>query len=159
MDALVQILRTDAMVPHADIAQLLDLPLEQVKSRIAELEREGIILGYQAIVNREKCENGMVTAMIEVKMTLEREGGFDRIAQRIARFEEVQSCYLMSGGKDLLIVVEVPNIRHIASFVAEKLSTIEAIQSTATYFRLKTYKENGTFYQMDVTPERLTVAP
>jgi DNA-binding Lrp family transcriptional regulator len=147
------------MVPHADIAQLLDLPLEQVKRHIAELEREGIILGYQAIVNQEKCGSGIVTAVIEVKMTPEREEGFDRIAQRIARFEEVQSCYLMSGGQDLLLVVEAPNMRQIASFVAEKLSTIEAVQSTATYFRLKTYKENGTFYQMDVTPERLTVAP
>ncbi|PWU06504.1 MAG: AsnC family transcriptional regulator [Verrucomicrobia bacterium] len=159
MDALIHILRNDATMPHTEIARLLDLSLEQVEGRIAELEKQGVILGYQAIVNREKCNHGAVAAMIEVKLTPEREGGFDRIAQRIARFEEVQSCYLMSGSQDLLIVVEAPNIRHVASFVAEKLSTIEAVQSTVTNFKLKTYKENGTFYQMDATPERLTVAP
>ena len=92
-------------------------------------------------------------------MTPEWEGGFDRVAQRIARFEEVQSCYLMSGDYDLLIIVEVANIRQVASFVAEKLSTIGPVQSTTTHFRLKTYKENGTFHQMEVTLDRWTVAP
>ena len=159
MDALIRLLQRDAMIPRADLARLLDLPLEQVEARIAELENEGVILGYQAIINREKWECASVTAVIEVKMTPERDGGFDRVAQRIARFEEVKSCYLMSGGYDLLIVVEAQNLRQIASFVAEKLSAIEPVQSTSTHFRLKTYKENGAFHQMGITPERLTVSP
>ena len=94
-----------------------------------------------------------------MKITPERDGGFDRIASCISKFDEVQSCYLMSGGYDLLVLVEAGNLRQVASFVAEKLSTIEAVVSTATRFRLKTYKENGAFHHFDVTPERLSVSP
>jgi DNA-binding Lrp family transcriptional regulator len=97
--------------------------------------------------------------VIEVKITPEREGGFDRIASRIAKFEEVQTCYLMSGGYDLLVVVEAESLRGVASFVAEKLSTIDAVQSTSTHFRLKTYKENGAFHHFEQTPDRLSVSP
>lgn len=159
MEALIDLLQKNALTPREDIARMLDLTVEQVEAEIARLEHEGIILGYQAIINREKWDTDSVTAVIEVKITPERDGGFDRIAGRIAKFEEVQTCYLMSGGYDLLIVVEAPNLRAIAGFVAEKLSTIEAVQATATHFRLKTYKENGTFHQFDQTSERLAVAP
>ncbi len=138
---------------------MLDLSVEQVQAEIARLEKEGIILGYQAIVNHNKWDTDSVTAVIEVKITPERDGGFDRIAARIAKFEEVQACYLMSGGYDLLIVLEARNLRAVAAFVAEKLSTVEAVQSTATHFRLKTYKENGAFHQVELTPERLAVTP
>lgn len=138
---------------------MLDMTVEQVEATIAQLERERVILGYQAIINREKWDTDVVTAVIEVKITPERDGGFDRIAARIAKFEEVQTCYLMSGGYDLLIIIEGKNLRSIASFVAEKLSTIGAVQSTATHFRLKTYKENGAFHQVEQTPERLAVSP
>lgn len=138
---------------------MLDLTPAQVDAEIARLEQEGVILGYQAIINREKWDTDVVTAVIEVKITPERDGGFDRIASRIAKFEEVQTCYLMSGGYDLLIVVEAKNLRAIAGFVAEKLSTIEAVQATATHFRLKTYKENGAFHHFDQAPERLSVSP
>jgi len=138
---------------------MLDLSVEQVQAEIARLEKEGIILGYQAIVNHNKWDTDSVTAVIEVKITPERDGGFDRIAARIAKFEEVQTCYLMSGGYDLLIVLEARNLRAVAAFVAEKLSTVEAVQSTATHFRLKTYKENGAFHQVELTPERLAVTP
>ncbi len=138
---------------------MLDLSVEQVQAEIARLEKDGIILGYQAIVNQNKWDTDSVTAVIEVKITPERDGGFDRIAARIAKFEEVQTCYLMSGGYDLLIVLEARNLRAVAAFVAEKLSTVEAVQSTATHFRLKTYKENGAFHQVELTPERLAVTP
>ncbi len=138
---------------------MLDLSVEQVQAEIARLEKDGIILGYQAIVNHNKWDTDSVTAVIEVKITPERDGGFDRIAARIAKFEEVQTCYLMSGGYDLLIVLEARNLRAVAAFVAEKLSTVEAVQSTATHFRLKTYKENGAFHQVELTPERLAVTP
>lgn len=159
MEALIDLLQKNALTPRADIARMLDLTVDQVEAEIARLEHEGIILGYQTIINREKWDTDTVTAVIEVKITPERDGGFDRIAARIAKFEEVKTCYLMSGGYDLLIVVEARSLRGVAGFVAEKLSTIEAVQATATHFRLKTYKENGAFHSMDVAPERLSVSP
>ncbi|GAT34166.1 Lrp/AsnC family transcriptional regulator [Spartobacteria bacterium LR76] len=159
MQALIDILQKNALTPREDIARMLDLSVEQVQAEIARLEKDGIILGYQAIVNHNKWDTDSVTAVIEVKITPERDGGFDRIAARIAKFEEVQTCYLMSGGYDLLIVLEARNLRAVAAFVAEKLSTVEAVQSTATHFRLKTYKENGAFHQVELTPERLAVTP
>lgn len=159
MEALIDLLQKNALTPREDIARMLDMTVEQVEAAIARLEQEGIILGYQAIINREKWDTDAVTAVIEVKIMPERDGGFDRIAARIAKFEEVQTCYLMSGGYDLLIVVEAKSLRGVAGFVAEKLSTIEAVQATATHFRLKTYKENGAFHQVDHAPERLAVSP
>lgn len=159
MDALIDLLQHNALMPRADMARLLDMELEEVNSSIAKLEAEGVVLGYQAILNREKWNTEKVTAIIEVKVTPERDGGFDRIASRIAKFEEVQSCYLVSGGYDLLIVIEAANLRTAAAFVAEKLSTIDAVQATATHFRLKTYKENGTFHQFETSAERLSVSP
>jgi DNA-binding Lrp family transcriptional regulator len=159
MEALIDLLQKNALTPREDIARMLDMTVDQVEAEIARLEHEGIILGYQTIINREKWETDTVTAVIEAKITPERDGGFDRIASRIAKFEEVKTCYLMSGGYDLLIIVEAQNLRAIAGFVAEKLSTIEAVQATATHFRLKTYKENGTFHHFEQAPERLAVSP
>jgi DNA-binding Lrp family transcriptional regulator len=159
MDALINLLQKNALTPREDIARMLDLPLDEVHAKIAALEQEKVILGYQAIINQETRSANSVTAVIEVKITPERDGGFDRIAARIARFEEVTACYLMSGGYDLLIVIDAGNIRAVAAFVAEKLSTIEAVQATATHFRLKTYKENGTFHHPELAQERLSVSP
>jgi DNA-binding Lrp family transcriptional regulator len=159
MQALIQLLQHNPLMPREDIARLLDLSVEGVNEQIARLEADGVIIGYQTVINREKWNPDAVTAVIEVKITPERDGGFDRIAERIAKFEEVQSCYLMSGGYDLLVVVEGQNLRHVAAFVAEKLSTVESVQGTATHFRLKTYKENGAFHQFETAPERLAVSP
>ncbi len=159
MDALIDLLQQNALMPRADMARLLDKDPAELDSAITKLEAEGVILGYQAIINREKWDTEKVTAIIEVKITPERDGGFDRIASRIAKFEEVQSCYLVSGGYDLLIVIEAASLRNAAAFVAEKLSTIGAVQATATHFRLKTYKENGTFHQLETAAERLSVSP
>jgi len=159
MDPLLRILKTNAQTPLADIAKELDLPEEEVKTRILALEQEGSILGYQAVLDPEKTSNGDVTALIEVKIAPERGGGFDRLASRIAKFQEVQSCYLMSGGFDLLVVVEGGNLREVARFVAEKLSTIKGVLSTATHFRLKAYKENGAMLQRETRVSRLAVAP
>lgn len=159
MEALIDLLQQNALMPRADMAKLLDVDVDELNKTISQLESDGVILGYQAIINREKWETDKVTAVIEVKITPERDGGFDRIASRIAKFEEVQSCYLVSGGYDLLIIVEAANLRQAAAFVAEKLSTIDAVQATATHFRLKTYKENGAFHLMESAPERLAVSP
>ena len=159
MDSIIELLQKNALMPRDEMARLLNMTTAQVESTIAKLEADGVILGYQPVINREKWETEKVIAVIEVKVTPERDGGFDRIASRIARFSEVQSCYLVSGGYDLLIIVEAPNLRSAASFVAEKLSTIEAVQATATHFRLKTYKENGTFHSFEPASARLSVSP
>jgi DNA-binding Lrp family transcriptional regulator len=159
MDALIDLLKHNPLMAREDVSRLLGIPVDEVNARIAQLEKDGVILGYQTVINRDKWDPDTVTAVIEVKITPERDGGFDRIASRIAKFDEVLSCYLMSGGYDLLVLVEADNLRQVASFVAEKLSTIEAVVSTATRFRLKTYKENGAFHHFDTTPERLSVSP
>lgn len=159
MDALIDLLKHNPLMPRSDVARLLGLSEAEVNARIAELERDGVIIGYQTVINREKWNPDTVTAMIEVKVTPERDGGFDRIAARIAKFDEVQSCYLMSGGYDLVVLVEARTLREVAAFVSEKLSTIESVVSTATLFRLKTYKENGAYHALETAPERLAVSP
>jgi DNA-binding Lrp family transcriptional regulator len=159
MEAIIDLLQKNALMPREEMAKLIGIPRAELDSAIAKLEADGVILGYQAVVNHEKWDTENVTAVIEVKITPERDGGFDRIASRIARFDEVRSCYLVSGGYDLLIVVEARNLRAAAAFVAEKLSTIEAVISTATLFRLKTYKENGALFTADTAEERLAVSP
>ena len=159
METLLRLLQQDANTSREDLARLLNLSVEETNARIAALEKEGVIRGYQAIVDRERLDKNTVTAFIEVRITPERGGGFDRIAHRIAKFDQVVSCYLISGGYGLLVVVEGGSLREVASFVSEKLSTIESVISTATHFRLKTYKENGALFTSDVPEDRLSVSP
>ena len=159
MDPLIQLLRQNARTPLADLARELNLSESVVAERIARLESDGVLLGYQAVVDSQKVSGSIVTAVVEVKITPERGGGFDRLADRIAKFSEVQSCYLMSGGYDLLVILEGHSLQDIATFIAEKLSTIKGVISTATRFRLKTYKENGVSLSREVKAERLAVTP
>jgi len=159
MDPIISILRQNARTTTEDIAKELKLPAAAVAERIARLEEEGVILGYQVVVDSQKSHDSLVTAVVEVKITPERDGGFDRLAMRIAKFHEVQSCYLMSGGYDLLVMVEGRTLQEIASFIAEKLSTIKGVISTATHFRLKAYKENGVSLTREEKPQRLAVTP
>jgi DNA-binding Lrp family transcriptional regulator len=159
VDNLLNLLKTNAHTAPEDLAKELDLSVEEVNARIAKFEQDGVILGYQAIVDLQKADDTAVTAVVEVKITPERDGGFDRLAARIAKFQEVQSCYLMSGGYDLLVIVEGTNLQTIASFIAEKLSTIKGVISTATHFRLKAYKENGVLLHREKREPRLAVAP
>lgn len=159
METLLRLLQQDSTVSREDLARQLNLSVEEVDTRIATLEKDGVIRGYQAIVDRERLDKNTVTAFIEVRITPERGGGFDRIAERIAKFDQVVSCYLISGGYDLLVVVQGASLREVASFVSEKLSTIESVISTATLFRLKTYKENGALLTADTPEDRLSVSP
>ena len=159
MDELLKLLKTNAHTPVEDLARELNLSKNEVAKRIAAYEKDGIILGYQAIIDANKASNGAVTAVIEVKITPERGGGFDRLASRIARFDQVQSCYLMSGGYDLLVIVDGKTLQDVASFVAEKLSTIKGVVSTSTHFRLKAYKENGALLVHEPPSKRLAVTP
>ncbi|GAA4585727.1 Lrp/AsnC family transcriptional regulator [Actinoplanes octamycinicus] len=116
---------------------------DAVAAKISDYEDDGTILGYHAVINGDQAGDTNVSAFIEVKLTPERGGGFDRLAMRIARFEQVEACYLASGGYDLLVIVQGPSLREVASFVSEKLSTIDGVLSTATHFKLKSYKEYG----------------
>jgi len=159
MDPLITLLRQNARTSVEDLAKELSLTPAIVTDRLVRLEAEGIVLGYQAIVDQQKVQAGVVTAVVEVRITPERGGGFDRLAARIANFAEVQGCYLISGGYDLLVVVEGNTLQDIAAFISEKLSTIKGVISTATRFRLKTYKENGVSLTREPKPQRLAVTP
>ena len=159
MEKILPLLRHDARTSIADLAKATNLSEAEVVARIRALEEDGVILGYQAIVDPKKIAREVVTSVIEVKITPEREGGFDKLAERIARFPEVQNCYLMSGGFDLLVIVEGRTLQEVAGFVSEKLSTIKGVLSTATHFRLKVYKENGVEIRREAAPQRLAVAP
>ena len=159
MDKILPHLRTNARASVADLANAANLSEAEVTQRIAKLEATGVILGYQAIVDPEKTAGEQVTAVIEVKITPERDGGFNKMAERIAKFPEVKSCYLMSGGYDLMVVVEGATLHKVAGFVSEKLSTMKGVVSTATHFRLRAYKENGLELRHEAGPDRLSVSP
>jgi DNA-binding Lrp family transcriptional regulator len=159
MDDLIALLRRNARTSTEDLAKELNTTPAAVAERIAQLEADGLLLGYTAVVDPQRAKSNVVTAAIEVSITPERGGGFDRLAQRISKFAEVQSCYLMSGGYDLLVIVEGPNLQEVATFISEKLATIKGVISTATRFRLKAYKENGVALTREAGPERLAVSP
>ena len=160
MDQLIQLLQENARYSITDLSDLINLSEEEVKLKIAELEESGAILGYAAVVDSDKInDGGGVSAFIEVKLTPERGGGFDRLATRIAKFDEVESCMPMSGGYDLSVVISGSSLNEVASFVAEKLSTLEGVISTATHFQLKTYKSNGFLASVDHSEQRLPVSP
>jgi DNA-binding Lrp family transcriptional regulator len=158
-DPLLQVLRHKARFTDQELADLLSMTPEAVAGQIAAWEKDGTILGYHAVVDTEHAGDTSVSAFIEVKVTPERGGGFDRLALRISRFDQVVSCYLASGGYDLMVVVDASDLREVARFVSEKLSTLDGVISTATHFRLKTYKENGFLFERDSSTERLAVSP
>ena len=159
MDPLLKLLHDNAAFKPAKLAGMLNLSETEVERKIEAYEKEHVILGYRAVLNEEKLGVDLVRAVIEVKITPEREGGFDRLAERIAKYSEVQSCHLMSGGYDLMVIVEGQSLRQVASFVSEKLSTLQGVLSTATHFMLKPYKEQGILMKMEVKDERLAVSP
>jgi DNA-binding Lrp family transcriptional regulator len=158
-DPLLTLLKTKARYSNQELAEHLSLSKEEVENRIASWENDGTILGYQAVIDNDKAGELGVSAFIEVKVIPERGGGFDRLAMRIAKFDQVDSCYLASGGYDLLVVVNGKDLREVASFVSQKLSSLDGILSTATHFRLKAYKEKGFVFDKDEPDGRLLVSP
>jgi DNA-binding Lrp family transcriptional regulator len=159
MDEVLKLLQDNALESRENIAKLTGLSLAEVNQRVADYEKRGVIRGYQAVLNEDQLDLDKVTAVIEVKVTPQREGGFDTIAERISRFPEVRSAYLMSGGYDLLLFVEGRNLRQVAAFVSERLSPLEGVISTSTHFMLKTYKRLGVLMHQETTDERLSVTP
>jgi DNA-binding Lrp family transcriptional regulator len=159
MDPILKLLRENGALQPTQLAGLLNLPETEIAAAIKAYEASQIILGYRAVLNEDKLDENIVRAVIEVKITPERGGGFDRLAERIAKHAEVRSCFLMSGGYDLLVIVEGTNLREVATFVSEKLATIHGVVSTATHFMLKVYKDHGLLIHTESNEERLAVTP
>jgi len=157
---LLHILEQNSRRSPETIATMLDVSVEEVKETIKELEDNKTIIKYPAIINWDKVDqNGFVYAMIDVKVTPKRDVGFDEIAERIYRFPEVQSVYLMSGAYDLSVVVVGKSMRDVASFVSGKLSTLDSVLSTATHFILKKYKHDGVILENPEDDKRMVVSP
>lgn len=160
MNPVLNLLLEGASLDTAQMAQILNLSEADVKRELTELKEQRILLGWSPVLNLSHEETGTVRAVIEVRITPERGGGFNRHAERISRFDEVESCYLMSGGYDLLVFVTGTSLQRVAAFVSEKLSTVEGVLSTSTHFMLRSYKEHGFLLEGKVEDtERLKVAP
>lgn len=143
MDKLLQLLSTNSKFSTAEISAMLGEPEDYIKAQIKEYESQGIIKGYQAVVNWEEVENSYVEALIELKVTPKRETGFDEMARMCMSFEEVESVYLMAGVYDFALIVKGESMQDIAMFVAKKLSTIDGVVSTGTHFIMRRYKDRG----------------
>jgi DNA-binding Lrp family transcriptional regulator len=159
MDPLLKLLQENAALKPSQLASMLNESESAVAAQIKSYEADNVILGYRAIIDEERVGIELVRAVIEVRITPERGGGFDRLAERIAKYAEVNSCYLMSGGYDLLVVVEGKNLRDVATFVSEKLATVSGVISTSTHFMLKPYKIQGVLMKLDQNEERLSISP
>lgn len=155
---ILEILSDDARIGTMQLAQMTGADEEEVKRTLAKLERDRVIIKYPAMINWDRVRDDIVQALIEVRVTPQRDEGFDVIAQKIYSFDEVKSCYLMSGAYDLLVIVEGTNIKQTALFVAEKLSTLENVLSTATHFVLKKYKQDGAIVESGYEDDRLSVS-
>lgn len=151
---ILEILFNDARTPMDQIAVMTGHSEEEVTAVVRSLEAQKIIVKYPALINWDKLEQEQVEALIEVRVTPQRDEGFDAIAERIYRFEEVKSVYLMSGAFDLMVMVNARSMKQLALFVAEKLSSLEHVLSTATHFVLRTYKKEGRLYQDEEIDER-----
>ena len=159
MDHLLTLLKENARISLEDAAKQLDATPEEVAAAMDAYEKEGVIRAYQAVLDDEKVEKDYVTAVIEVQVQPEREGGFDHIASRLAGYPEVSTMYLMSGQYDLLLFVEGTDLKTVAHFVSQKLSSLPGVTGTATHFKLKTYKHLGVLMEQPHETERLKVSP
>lgn len=161
MDEILEILEQDGKRSPEDIAKMLKIDAETVRQKISQYEKSGAIVKYKAVINKNivKPKHESVKALIEVSIHPQRGVGFDYVAERIYKFSEVRTCYLVSGGFDLLVLVEGADLQSVSNFVWEKLATIEGVKSTVTHFMLKKYKEEGDVFAKPETDKRLPVAP
>jgi len=160
MDEILEILEKDGRASVEDIAKMIHKKTDVVKKAIKQYEKEGAILKYKAVINKDliKDNESEVRALIEVNIVPQKDLGFDKIAERIYSFPEVSSCYLISGTYDLLVVVEGRNLHTVSSFVAEKLSCLEHVRGTATHFLLKKYKEDGVILKHKSENKRIAIS-
>lgn len=159
MKALVDLLRENARLSDEQLANILGTTPEEVAKQIKQLEEDGIIIGYSAILNEEKLDSNAVTAFIEVKVSPQVECGFDDIAKIIAQYDEVDTVQLMSGGFDLGVTIKGATLKDVAMFVSDRLSTLDGVLSTATHFLLQRYKEKGINFAAEEADERSLVSP
>jgi DNA-binding Lrp family transcriptional regulator len=156
---ILELLKEDARYPIGTIATMLGAAEAEVRQAIHEMENDKVIVKYATVVNWGKVDEDKVTALIEVQITPERGHGFDAIAERIYLYPEVKSVYLMSGAYDLLVEVEGKNLKEVASFVSNKLSSLDRVLSTKTHFILKKYKQDGTIFENHEDDHRMLVSP
>ncbi len=159
MRELLEMLEHDAKLPPAEIAAMLKKSEYEVEADIKRLEKDKIILSYNTLIDWEKFGTDTVTAIIEINLTPERETGFDAIAERIYRYDEVRTVYLMSGSFDLLVIIEGKSLKEVANFVATRLSTIDGVTATRSHFMLKAYKKDGVIIGDEESDRRLVVSP
>ena len=160
MDEILEILEKDCRVVPEDIAKMLHKKPQSVKDAIKKFEKDGVILKYKAVINKElaKDSDSDVRALIEVNLTPQKDLGFDKIAERIYSFPEVASCYLISGTYDLLVIIEGRDLHTVSRFVAEKLSPMENIKGVVTHFLLKKYKEDGVILKHKEENKRISIS-
>ena len=154
MDNFLKLLEDNANLTHEQLAVMCKKEVGDIKKMIKQYEDEGIILGYKTMIDWDKTDREYVSALIEVKITPQRDRGFDRVAERIYSYPEVQSLYLMSGGYDLCVQIEGKTMKEVAFFVAQKLAPIDDVISTATHFVLRKYKDKGVVYGIVDVDER-----
>lgn len=158
-EKILSVIEKNSRISIEDLAVLLGEPVEAVAQAVMEMEYDKVICGYHTIINWDKVETQKVNALIEVRVTPQRNLGFDKIAERIYNFPEVESIYLMSGGFDFVIFLEGKTLQEVAEFVSSKLSTLESVLSTATHFVLKKYKDHGTIIAEQPKKERMLITP
>ena len=158
-EELLSIIEKNSRIGLSELAVLLGKSEEEVLKELESLEKEGIICGYNTLIDWEKTSIEKVTALIEVRVTPQRGQGFDKIAERIYNYPEVRSVYLISGGFDLLVILEEKSLREIANFVSDKLATLDSVLSTGTHFILKKYKDYGTVLAKKHEDEREIISP
>lgn len=151
---LLKLLEENARYTNEELSDMLGISPSEVEQKMQEYESKGILRGYKAIVDWEKTERDLVIARIELKVIPVRDSGFEELAAQISRFPEVQSLYLMSGGYDLAVTIAGKSFKEIAYFVAYRLAPLDAVQSTATHFVLRKYKDRGAILSDDTTDER-----
>ena len=159
MDTLLKLLKKNARESDVTLAKELNTTTEDIRARIATYEQEGVIRAFQAILNEDRLDTTDVRAVIELRIRPEREGGFDRVANRISKFPQVESMFLMSGAYDLLLFVKGGSLQELANFVSARLAPLDGVLSTATHFMLKTYKDQGVLMESEPHDDRLQVCP
>jgi DNA-binding Lrp family transcriptional regulator len=159
MNEIFKILEEDARKTPQQIATMTGIPLSKVKGAIKQAERDRTILKYKAIVNWDRLGEGQVVALVEVRLVPQRDVGFDAIAERIYRFTEARSVYLMSGTYDLAVLVAGKTMQEVASFVTQKLAPLDGVKGTVTHFLLKRYKEDGEVLEIEKRPKRVPIMP
>lgn len=159
IEKILKLIETDSRLTAEEVATMLDLEFFEVKEIIQKLENEKIICGYYTLINWDKTDEEQVSAIIELKVNPQRGAGFDKIAERVYQYPQVEAVFLMSGSYDLLVEMTKAPMKEIASFVASRLSTIDEVQSTTTHFILKRYKDHGTLFIDDEEDKRMVVSP